>query len=381
MQGSNLLSRTNDLIGRSGVIGEETNRLLMYLVFTSRLRENPLHIMSLGSSGTGKTYLQEKVSALIPEEDKIEITTLSENALYYFDKQELKNKLVLIEDLDGAQDDKILYAFRELMSKKQITKTVAIKDNKGNFKTETLHVEGPITLSGTTTREKLYEDNANRSILIYLDNSQKQKESIMDYQRSLSAGHINQNTEEAIKEFIKDIQSVLMSIKVINPYAEKLIIPETDFKPLRTNGHYLAFIEVVTFYKQYQRELKINEKGGRYIETTIDDIKESNDLLKEVLLSKSDELTKASRDFLEKIKKYLILEGKESFCSRDLRKRYRIAPATLGRYLMELTRYGYIRVVSGSKSKGYEYELECSDEYKTLNEKISNALDSIFSKL
>ena len=55
----------------------------MYLVFTSRLREQPLHIMSLGSSASGKTYLQEKVSELIPEEEKIEITTLSENALYY----------------------------------------------------------------------------------------------------------------------------------------------------------------------------------------------------------------------------------------------------------------------------------------------------------
>src|SRR5690606_18560005 len=35
----NLLQRTNTLIGQSGVIGEETNRLLMYLIFTSRLRE------------------------------------------------------------------------------------------------------------------------------------------------------------------------------------------------------------------------------------------------------------------------------------------------------------------------------------------------------
>ncbi|WP_315823693.1 hypothetical protein [Paraflavitalea speifideaquila] len=46
-----LLQRTNDLIGESGVTGEENNRLLMYLVFTSRKTEQPLHIISLGSSG------------------------------------------------------------------------------------------------------------------------------------------------------------------------------------------------------------------------------------------------------------------------------------------------------------------------------------------
>jgi hypothetical protein len=39
-----LLQRTNELIGHSGVIGEENNRLLMYLVFTSRKREEPKNL-------------------------------------------------------------------------------------------------------------------------------------------------------------------------------------------------------------------------------------------------------------------------------------------------------------------------------------------------
>jgi hypothetical protein len=101
---TNLLERTNEAIGKSGLIGEELNRLLMYLIFTSRKREHPLHIISLGNSGTGKTYLQEKVSELIPEEDKLEITVLSENAFYYFGQRELQHKLILIEDLDGAEN-------------------------------------------------------------------------------------------------------------------------------------------------------------------------------------------------------------------------------------------------------------------------------------
>ncbi|THU32401.1 hypothetical protein FAM09_26780 [Niastella caeni] len=91
-----LLHRTNELIGQSGVIGEENNRLLMYLVFTSRKREEPLHVISLGSSGTGKTHLQSGVGELMPPEDVIQITSLSENAFYYFGKQELKHKLILI---------------------------------------------------------------------------------------------------------------------------------------------------------------------------------------------------------------------------------------------------------------------------------------------
>ena len=91
-----LLARTNEVIGASGILGESTNRLLMYLIFTSRKTANPLHCISLGSSGTGKTHLQSKVAELIPEEDKVEITVLSANAFYYFNRTELQHKLILI---------------------------------------------------------------------------------------------------------------------------------------------------------------------------------------------------------------------------------------------------------------------------------------------
>ncbi len=57
----NLLEITNELIGKSGVIGETTNRLLMYIIFTSRKTNNPLHCISLGSSGVGKTHLKSKL--------------------------------------------------------------------------------------------------------------------------------------------------------------------------------------------------------------------------------------------------------------------------------------------------------------------------------
>lgn len=382
LQSENLLQKTNELIGKSGMVGEENNRLLMYLVFTSRLREQPLHIISLGASGTGKTYLQEKISELIPEEHKLEITTLSENALYYFERTELKNKLVLIEDLDGANDDKILYAIRELMSKKRISKTIPIKDEKGNMKTITLQVEGPICLAGTTTREKLYEDNANRSLLVYLDNSKQHKESIMTYQRGLSAGTINKSQEEEIKEFFKDIQSVLQPIKVRNPYATQLIIPDTVFKPLRTNAHYLNFIEVITFYKQYQREIKTDQTGAKYIETTLEDIAEANQLLKDVLLAKSDELTKACRDFLEVLKAYLIKEKKTSFYRSSVREWMRINPHNLRYYIGQLQQFGYVKIVGGNQYKqGYEYELTNKEEYTKLNNSITNALDKALQEI
>jgi len=381
LKSPNLLQRTNEDIGKTGVVGEEINRLLMYLVFTSRIRQQPLHIVSLGASGTGKTYLQEKVSELIPEQDKLEITILSENAFYYFDRKELKHKLVLIEDMDGVQE--VLYPLRELQTKRKISKTIPIKDNKGNLRTITLHVEGPICLAGTTTRERLYEDNANRSLLIYVDNSQEHKELIMDYQRRISAGRINTKEEERLKEFFKDMQSVLIPISVRNPFAELLKLPEHVFKPLRTNSHYLVFIETVTFYHQYQREIKTDPASGeRYIETTIEDIEWSNRLLNDVLLAKSDELSGECRGLFERLKRWVVAEGKTSFFATQVREAFRMNPSNLKYYLIQLSRYGYIKPVGGDRYKrGYEYEIINFDEYKNLNTNISSVLDEVLQKI
>jgi DNA primase catalytic core len=376
-----LMERTNSDIGRTGMIGEENNRLLMYLVFTSRLREQPLHIISLGASGTGKTYLQEKVSELIPEQDKLEITILSENAFYYFDRKELKHKLVLIEDMDGAEN--VLYPLRELQSKKKISKTIPIKDSKGNMKTITLKVEGPISLAGTTTKERLYEDNANRSLLVYLDNSQQHKELIMEYQRKLSAGKVNDKEENELKEFFKDMQSVLKPVKVRNPYAELLKLPEYVFKPLRTNSHYLAVIETITFYHQYQRELKTDPATGEhFIETTLEDIEWANKLLKEVLLAKADELNQAERSFFESLKKWIAANKKASFYAKEIREVFRMHPSKIKRYLYSLSTYNFIRITGGNRFKsGFEYEVIATDEYKNLENAVNTVLDTVLEEI
>ncbi len=376
----NLLERTNELIGKSGMIGEENNRLLMYLIFTSRKQVQPLHIVSLGASGTGKTHLQEKVGELIPEEDRIEITTLSENAFYYFGQRELKNKLILIEDLDGAEN--VLYPLRELQSKKRISKTVAHKNTKGETRTIHLVVEGPVSVAGCTTKEQIYEDNANRSFLIYLDESEEQDQRIMDYQRRASAGKINEHEEETAAELLRNCQRLLEPIKIVNPFAELLQIPKEVFKPRRTNNHYLQFIEAVTFYNQYQREQKADEETGElFIETTLEDVEEANKLLKQILLRKSDNLTGACRNHFEKLKLYLIGEKQKQFTNREISQLFRISITTVKRYHLDLMLSGYMRAEKKKGSKAHYYEVVSYEEYNQLQKQIDTVLDESLKAL
>jgi hypothetical protein len=141
----------------------------------------------------------------------------------------------LFEDIDGLSEES-LYAWRELMSKHSISRSMPYKDNKGNTKTKQLIVKGPVSTAGCTTKERIYEDNANRSFLIYLDESKEQDEEIMQYQRLLSAGKINTDEQDQLKNLLQNAQRLLKPIKIINPYAEYLQLPKEVFKPRRTNN-------------------------------------------------------------------------------------------------------------------------------------------------
>lgn len=376
----NLMQKTNELIGKAGVIGEATNRLLMYLIFTSRKRENPLHIISFGSSGAGKSHLQEKVAELIPEEDKIESTSLTSNALYYFGEYDLQHKLILIEDMDGAEA--VLYALRELISKKHIIKLVPMKDSKGITKTITFKVKGPVTVAGCTTQESIYEDNANRSFLIYIDETKTQDEAIMCYQRKKSAGTVNTVEENSIKTLLQNIQRLLQPVQVRNPYAEFLQIPAEVFKPRRTNAHYLQFIEAVTFYHQYQREKHTDAATGEaYINTTPEDIAEANRLMKEVLLRKADELSGAARNYFEQLKQLLQEQQQTTFTNKEVKQWLRLPVSTVKRHNLQLLQGNYIKRVEHKKTKAYYYEVTSYEEYMQLSSSIANVLDNIYQNL
>jgi hypothetical protein len=161
-------------------------------------------------------------------------------------------------------------------------------------------------ISSCTTRERLYEDNANRCILLYIDQGKVQDKRVMDYMKAKSTGKMMDRDQETIRKRLQNAQRLLREVKVYNPYAELIELPDTVFKPRRSLPLLLGFIETVTFYHQYQREVKTKSPSGElvepYIESSPEDIAKSFALLKDVLFAKSDELSRATREFLERLK-------------------------------------------------------------------------------
>lgn len=357
-----LMNITLDMIGKSGVVGEENNRLLLYLIFTSRLTSNPLHAVIHGKSGEGKTHLQETVASLIATEYLVELTSLTENALYYFDKDELNNKVITIEDMDGAE--KALFPIRELQSKRQLTKTYTQRDSKGNMRTVSHVVEGKVVFSGCTNKESLFEDNSNRSISLHVDSSQEQDNRILKYHQDRYSGKNNSEEEQQIRILFQNCQRVLKPVPVLNPYASEIVLPDFILKPRRTMAIVLSLIETITLYHQYQRKVK-KVNGVPHIVSTKQDVKWANLLLKDCLLQKSDYLSVGCRRYFETIKQYLNSNKTNQFYSRDINT---VRHSTQKKYLRQLLHEGYIQIKSGNRHRGYLYVVTGSDKYQNIIE-------------
>jgi hypothetical protein len=181
---------------------------------------------------------------------------------------------------------------------------------------------------------------------------------------------------------MKNVQRILEPIKVVNPFAEFLQIPQEVFKPRRTNNHYLQFIEVITYYKQFQKEQKVNKDTGEiYIETTLDDIQDANKLLAEVLLRKSDTITGACRNHFEKLKLYLIGQSQKRFTNREIALKFRLGLTTVKDHHRQLFDAGYLRFEKDKKSKAFYYEIVSYEEYQQLQRQVTTILDTCLSEL
>src|SRR5699024_6443785 len=110
-----LVSNLNAKIGKSGIVGEENSRFLLFLIILSYLNKKPLHALVQGSSGSGKTHLISRIADMMPQEDVFRFTRITESSLYNLGEYDLFKKVVIVEDLDGLKEE-ALYAFREFVS-------------------------------------------------------------------------------------------------------------------------------------------------------------------------------------------------------------------------------------------------------------------------
>lgn len=353
LKAPDLMDKTAELMESAGIIGNKKQLQLLFLAFTSR-KNKPVSVICTDKSNHD---LPSQVATLFDSSDVLEISRLTENSLYYMDKAQLNNKILLIDDLNTIEKAGI--PLKEMILKQKISKITPQKDKMGNLKTKILEIETYSVLCIKTQKEKIKPEVGNITMTVHLDNSKELQQKLLWYQRQKASGKINALKEHSLRAFFKNIQHILKPVHIINPFAEKAMMPNGVLQPVLTNQLYLDFIEAVTFYHQFQREIKTdNETGLTYIEVSPEDIELANELIKENIIDKSNILSKPVRLFYQRLLKHNETNEDNIFTLKAINEYFNLPLSTLKRYIGDLRNHGFVDIVGGNRYKtGYEYQI------------------------
>ncbi len=352
-----------------GVTGEKTNKLAGYLAAVSRKLEEPLSVLIQSRSAAGKSTLQDAILSLVPEEDYVKYTRITDQALFYKDEDSLVNKILAIEEEMGMGG--AAYSIRNIQSSKKITVAATGKDpGTGKMKTEEYTVNGPVAVMITTTAAELEGETASRFLFLTIDESTKMTEAIHHMQREAETlqGLVRKKKAEHIIKKHHTAQRLLRPLAVVNPFTEYLSYPNQSLRTRRDHKKYLGLIRTVTYLHQYQRKIKtviVEGNPVEYIEVTLADIDRANRLANEVLGQCLDELAPPSRTLLSGIynmvKKMVdkrdISVDEIYFTRRMIREHLGWSDWQIRAHIRQLEELEYLHVRIGAQGKQYAYAL------------------------
>ncbi len=381
LKSKNLTEHIVKMLNTTGIIGENENVLILFLTLASYKYQNPFSTICLAKSGIGKSYILQKLADCMPAGTYSFHTQISANALYYFNSHDIQNKALLIEDLEWTTQ--MLSPLATLQMQGKLVKTRATKDKDGMLHSTTFEVNGNLCLLACAYSDKNYESLSLPFLMIHLNHSHTQDIAVMDYQKKCKAGLIASEQVQQAQHTLKTLIASLENISVINPYATLIQLPDDVAHPRKSLLLLLNFIEVITYFFQYQREQVTDTQTGEiFIKTHPDDIELAFKLLKNSLFRRADELSTTARGFYHWLTSYLSEAKTEQFTALDIRRAKAIHPRTLNRYLQELKLYAYVQVVGGNKHReGYRYKLTQMGNQNDIQNRIETALQGNLDKI
>ena len=362
------------MVKKLGVVGEERNVLLHYIIFTSRKLKHPLSATVKGDSSSGKSYTLLTTIKLLPKSAYIDLTDATPQSFFYCPEDHFKHKIIVIFEKHGGE--RADYAIRTLQSEGKLKIQVTVKNPEtGQFEAQTIEKEGPTGFVTTTTASQIHAENDTRNISMFPDQSSAQTSRVYESVEAKYLG-VQSVSEEEIKPW-RNAQMELIEMPVLIPFAKsfKKYFPNHIVRTRRDYGHFLAVIEAVSFLHQKQREI-IEQSGQKYIRATLADAYIAKVIVEDSLSRSIYELPEKTIEVIENarilVKKkdeeeeydeiQIKDDKKTTFKITDLAKHLKWDRDTVAKWIKPAVSKGYLNIATESKGpKGAEYVVEEKD--------------------
>lgn len=383
LKNKNLPGNLVQQLNTTGILGEDDNAVILFLALASYKYNNPFSVLCFAKSGIGKSYILQKLLECMPYGSYSFHTQISANALYYFDSNDIQNKALFIEDLEWTSQ--MLQPLATLQSQGRLVKTRAAKNKDGVLHSTTFEIVAKLCLVACTYSDKNFEEISLPFLCLHLNHTPVQDISIMEYQKRYKAGKIKTEEIKQAQHLLKCVIATLSDVHIVNPYATLINLPQDTANPRKSLLLLLNFIEVITYFFQYQRTQTVDTTTGEVlIQTHPDDIELAFRLLKKSLFRRVDELSASAQGFYQWLAPFLSEAGTYQFTAMDIRRAKPIHPRTLNRYLQELKLFSYIQIVGGNKHReGFIYKLtdlgDQTDMQNRIQRDIKATLKAVWS--
>lgn len=332
---SNILEHVVAMVRELGIIGEETNAKLLYLVATTRLFKQPVSVLVKGPSSSGKSVTTQTVLKLFPVKAYYELTSMSDKALVYL-QEPMKHRVMAIYEVAGLSE-MAQYFVRSLISEGHIRYRVTTKGKgKGGFTTHEVSLEGPTGLVMTTTEAYVHPENETRMLSLMAADSTEQTRQI------LFAQALSNETPTPDLEAFHSLQSwvAVAERRVAIPYGPVIatLIPPTDLRVRRDFPTVLSLIKAHAMLHQLNRE----RLADGTIVASLEDYAVVRDLVNEVLSDGLDATVKPEISETVKAVDVLSDSGKHAVMVTEVAEHLELHKSSASRRIHVAIQRGYL---------------------------------------
>jgi hypothetical protein len=369
LEDPDLCSRIIEDMSALGYVGDETNKLLLYLCASSRKMDDPMSVLIISQSASGKSYLIDTVRRLMPEEEVVAVTSLSDQALNYADT--LVHKFLILGE--AVHSGIVEHQIREMLSGKELSRLVAVRDPETARLSSRL-VRIPVIVASVmgSTSYSVNPENASRCFVIHADESREQTVRIYENQRkkySLERIQGGGRAVEGIIERHRAAQMLLRKRDIVNDFARFLDFPVGGMRTRRDHGRFLDLIASVCFLRQYQKE-ESYEGGQPYIRCDLTDYRIAYTLMVGgVLPGMTGDLPQGTHMLYEDIRRWLRKEAAGTgaavteipFTQRQVRESTGLGHTWVKANMKRLVEYEYLDARGGRERRKTYYRLKADE--------------------
>ena len=308
-----LLFKVKEALRKQQVVGEDINKILVYLIFTSRIMPQPISAIVKGLSSSGKTHLMKKTMTLFPPEGVFMIQEATAKAFYYLGENDLMHKMIVIGEMHGTEDSE--YSIREAQDGigegDLIIMTVQKDSDTNEMVTVTKRVKGPCGFITSTTNPEINPENETRNFSIFVQVSPEKVQETAVVLEEQYLGTAAGLSKEEIILFHNAQRCLEKGLRVRIPYVKSILdaFPSSPIRVMRDRVRFLTILETIAIFHQFQSGRKIIDTDeGRFVIANLCDYNIARILLNEILVETLYELPPKAKDIY-----YRIIEEKNKW--------------------------------------------------------------------